>query len=54
MDPITIYLSLFIGAVAICAIAALIAKPPTRVCPGCGDAVAIQASKCRACGYRPR
>jgi predicted RNA-binding Zn-ribbon protein involved in translation (DUF1610 family) len=54
MDPITIYVSLFIGAVAICAIAALMAKPATRACPGCGDAIAIQASKCRACGYRPR
>ena len=54
MDPITIYLSLFIGAVAICAIAALMAKPATRVCPGCGGDVAIQARKCRTCGYRAR
>jgi predicted RNA-binding Zn-ribbon protein involved in translation (DUF1610 family) len=54
MDPITIYLLLFLGAVSICLVAALMARPATRVCPGCGDAIAIQARKCRACGYRPR
>jgi predicted RNA-binding Zn-ribbon protein involved in translation (DUF1610 family) len=54
MDPITIYLLLFAGAVVICMLAATIAKPATRVCPGCGEAVAIQARKCRVCGYRPR
>jgi predicted RNA-binding Zn-ribbon protein involved in translation (DUF1610 family) len=54
MDPITIYLMLFLGAIAICTVAALLARPDTRACPGCGEAIAIQASKCRACGYRPR
>jgi hypothetical protein len=54
MDPITIYLILFLGAIAICLLGASFARPATRACPGCGNDIAIQAGKCRACGYRPR
>jgi predicted amidophosphoribosyltransferase len=54
MDPITIYLLLFLGAVAICLVCGLMAQPNTRACPGCGEALDIQARKCRSCGYRPR
>jgi hypothetical protein len=54
MDAITIYLLLFAGSVIILMLAATIARPATRVCPGCGRDVAIESRKCRACGYRPR
>jgi hypothetical protein len=54
MDPITLYLLIFLGAVGILMLAASLAGTPVRSCPGCGRDIAIQARKCRSCGYRPR
>ena len=52
MDPSTLYLILFVGAIAVCVSAVIAKRPPMRACPSCGNDTPIQARRCRRCGYR--
>jgi hypothetical protein len=53
MDPITLYLLLFAGALVVCLVASAVWRPPSRPCPECGQETPIQARRCRHCGYAP-
>jgi len=52
--PTTIYLLLFLVAVAILVAAARHANSAVtqRACPGCGSKVAVTARRCSGCSYR--
>ena len=52
MDPLVIYLVLVGIAVAVALSAMAMARPLARCCPGCDGDVRLDASFCRACGYR--
>ena len=52
MNPLVLYV-VFVGiAVAIALSAMLMSRPLARPCPGCDADVRLDASGCRACGYR--
>ena len=51
MDPM-LYFSVFAGGLLLCALAALMYRPPTRPCPSCGIHTPLQARYCRHCEYR--
>jgi predicted amidophosphoribosyltransferase len=52
MDPLFLYLTLFGGAVLVCAVAVFMHQPDVRACPGCGTDTPIHGQRCRHCGYR--
>ena len=51
MDP-TLYFSVFALGLLLCAIGALMYRPPMRSCPSCGIPTPTQARYCRHCEYR--
>jgi hypothetical protein len=53
MDPLTLYVLLFAGALLICLAAGSVWKPPTRACPMCTQETPVQGRRCRNCGYEP-
>jgi len=54
MDPLTIYITLFAGALLVCLVASTVWRPPTRACLACGDETPVQGRRCRHCGYQPQ
>jgi predicted amidophosphoribosyltransferase len=53
MDPLSLYVLLFAGALIVCLLASTVWRPPSRACPSCGDETPVQARRCRNCGYAP-
>ena len=51
MDPLFLYIGLFVFAIGLFAIGSNAAGEPTRICPQCGDRVSISARLCRGCRY---
>jgi hypothetical protein len=52
VDPFVIYLSIFLGAVAVGVVALIVAPGIRRTCPECGSPVPISKRVCRRCRYR--
>ena len=52
MDPLFLYIGLFVFAIGLFAIGSSAAGEPTRVCPQCGSDVPTRARACRRCRYR--
>jgi len=51
MDPM-LYFSVFAIALVLCAVAAVMYRPPMRRCPSCGIHTPTQGRYCRHCEYR--
>jgi predicted amidophosphoribosyltransferase len=52
MNPLVLYM-IFVGVAVVVALSAMVmARPMVRCCPGCDGDVRLDASACRACGYR--
>jgi hypothetical protein len=51
MVPMATYFIALLGALSICALAALVAHRPKRPCPRCELRMAIAARRCRFCAY---
>lgn len=47
----SLYFLIFIGLLAICAIAMAAWQPPKRSCPECGEDVDIRSRRCVYCQY---
>jgi hypothetical protein len=52
VDPLIIYILMFVMAVSLCLSAVITGTGPTRKCPQCDRRVPITARKCRGCLYR--
>ena len=52
MDPLFLFIGLFVFAIGLFTIGSNVAGEPTRMCPQCGDQVSIRARACRGCRYR--
>jgi len=53
MDPLVIYVSLFVLALLFLAVASATTRKPMRACLSCGSDTPIDGKQCRHCGYRP-
>jgi tRNA(Ile2) C34 agmatinyltransferase TiaS len=51
MELGTLYFTVVVLAVLICLVATAVWKPPTRVCPSCGEDTGQQGKRCKHCGY---
>jgi hypothetical protein len=47
-----LYFSVFAGGLLMCAIAALMYRPPMRPCPSCGIQTPTASRRCRHCKYQ--
>ena len=50
----SLYMTIFIGGLAICLIGALMHRTPKRPCPARTRATPLQGRRCRHCGYESR
>lgn len=47
----SLYMTMFLGGLAICVVGALMHRTPKRPCPACGEETPTQGRRCRHCGY---
>lgn len=52
MDPLFLYIALFVMAIAFFSFASVMTKKPSRACLSCGQDTPIEGRSCRHCGYR--
>jgi hypothetical protein len=52
MDPLLIYLLIFIAAAAFFAVAASVAGGSTRRCPACDGETPTGGRRCKSCGHQ--
>ena len=52
MDPLFLFIGLFVFAIGLFAVGSAAAGEPTRECPQCGEQVSIRALACKGCRYR--
>jgi predicted amidophosphoribosyltransferase len=51
MNPFTLYIVLFAGAIVLFLVILAVVHPAQRACPGCDEDVAVAGRSCRHCGY---
>jgi predicted amidophosphoribosyltransferase len=52
VDPLVIYLLIFVAGAAFLAVAASFSSGSTRHCPACDDETPTSSRRCKGCGYR--